>query len=147
MTIMRNISSLKKVINCSSYLIYDKSLYQFVRPRKIPITLSESDAVNPRNLTGLSKLSHEIELNFLNKFKADQFTSISARIYRGYGFNSRDVISRWVRSLLCDDPINVYNEEGMFDYMFGTDTAEGLYRLSQTKYSGIVNLGTGKEEK
>jgi carbamoyl-phosphate synthase large subunit len=31
--------------------------------------------------------------------------------------------------------------------MFGTDTAEGLYRLSQTKYSGIVNLGTGRARK
>lgn len=147
MTIMRNVKTLKKVINCSSYLIYDKRLYQFDSPTSKTYSLSETDDVNPRNLTGLAKLSHEIELNFLDKFKSNQFTSISARIYRGYGFNSRDVISRWIRLLINKEEITVYNKDGVFDYMFGTDTAEGLFRLAQTNYSGIVNLGTGKSRK
>lgn len=147
MSLMRNIPSLSRVINCSSYLIYDKSLYQFKSAKEKPIRLKESDPISPRNLTGMAKLAHEIELNFLVQFNETPFSIVSARIYRGYGYNSRDVISRWVRDLIEGREITVYNPEGTFDYMFGTDTAEGLIRLAETNYSGIVNLGTGESRR
>ena len=129
MSLMRNIPSLRRVVNCSSYLIYDKSLYQFKTAKEKPIRLKESDPISPRNLTGMAKLAHEVELNFLVQFNETPFSIVSARIYRGYGYNSRDVISRWVRDLIEGREITVYNPEGTFDYMFGTDTAEGLIRL------------------
>ena len=141
---IRNCPNLKRVVNASSYLIYDKSLYQFASPQNKPYKLKESDPINPRNLTGLSKLGHEIELEFLSKFKSDKFSSISARIYRGYGTNSRDIISRWIRALINKEEINIYNDEGFFDYMFARDTATGLIKLVETDSSGIINLGTGK---
>ena len=141
---IRNCPNLKRVVNASSYLIYDKSLYQFESPQNKPHKLKESDPINPRNLTGLSKLGHEIELEFLSKFKSDKFSSISARIYRGYGTNSRDIISRWIRALINKEEINIYNDEGFFDYMFARDTATGLIKLAETDISGIINLGTGK---
>jgi carbamoyl-phosphate synthase large subunit len=141
---LRNCPNLKRVVNASSYLIYDKSLYEFTSPQNKPYKLKESDPINPRNLTGLSKLGHEIELDFLSKFKSDKFSSVSARIYRGYGTNSRDIVSRWIRALINEQEINVYNEEGFFDYMFAEDTATGLIKLAQTDTSGIINLGTGK---
>lgn len=147
MSLIKEIPTVRRVINCSSYLIYDKSLYQFIDAKEKPIRLKESDPISPRNLTGMAKLAHELELNFLTQFEKTPFSIISARIYRGYGFNSRDVISRWVRDLIEGKAITVYNPEGTFDYMFGTDTAEGLIRLSQTNYSGIVNLGTGKSRR
>jgi carbamoyl-phosphate synthase large subunit len=143
-SIIRNCPNLKRVVNASSYLIYDKSLYQFESPQNKPYKLKESDPINPRNLTGLSKLGHEIELEFLSKFKSDKFSSISARIYRGYGTNSRDIISRWIRALINKEEINIYNDEGFFDYMFARDTATGLIKLAETDISGIINLGTGK---
>ena len=59
-SILRNCPNLKRVVNASSYLIYDKSLYQFTSPQDKPCKLKESDPINPRNLTGLSKLGHEI---------------------------------------------------------------------------------------
>jgi carbamoyl-phosphate synthase large subunit len=144
MTLMRNTPSLKRVVYASSYLIYDKALYNFDLAKSTPIKLKESDPISPRNLTGLAKLAHEIELEFLAQFKSKQFTSICARIYRGYGKNSRDVISRWIRDLIDNKPITVYNPEGWFDYMFARDTAEGLLRLAEINGSGFVNLGTGK---
>lgn len=147
MSLVRNVPSIQRVVNASSYLIYDKSRYQFVSPPSQPTKLAEGDPVSPRNLTGMAKLAHEVELDFLSKFKSDKFSSVSARIYRGYGRNSRDVISRWVRDLLLGKDITVYNDQGMFDYMFDADTAEGLIRLAEISYSGIVNLGTGRSRK
>lgn len=144
MTLMRNVPAIKRVVNASSYLIYDKQLYNFDLAQERPVRLKESDPINPRNLTGLAKLAHEIELDFLSKYKSDKFTSISARIYRGYGKNSRDVISRWVRDLLAAKPITVYKQEGWFDYMYAGDTAKGLYKLACIEATGIVNLGTGR---
>jgi len=147
MTLMRNVPNFKRVVYASSYLIYDKELYNFDIPKEKPIKLKETDPISPRNLTGLSKLAHEMELEFLSHFKSDKFTSICARIYRGYGKNSRDVISRWVRDLLVNKKILVYSQEGWFDYMYAGDSAEGLIRLSKIEETGIVNLGTGRSRK
>jgi carbamoyl-phosphate synthase large subunit len=148
MTLLKDIKSLKKVVFASSYLIYDPYLYNFNLPREYPVSLKENDNIYPRNLTGMAKLSHEIELRFLNEFKSKQFQTISARIYRGYGKGSRDVISRWIRSLLNNDKIFVFRKEGIFDYIFARDTAEGLLRLAiSDKAEGIVNLGTGRARK
>ena len=148
MTIAKDLDSLKKVIFASSYLVHDPALYQFSCPQANPKTLKENDPIYPRNLTGMAKLSHEIELRFLGEFKSEQYNSIIARIYRGYGKGSMDIISRWIKSLLRGETIEVFRKEGMFDYIYSEDIAEGLYRLSLNKNThGIYNLGTGKSKK
>lgn len=148
MTLMKDLKSLKKVIFASSYLIYDPALYNFNSPQEHPVSLRETDNIYPRNLTGMAKLSHEIELRFLDNFRSRQFRTVCTRIYRGYGKGSRDVISRWVRSLLKNEKIVVFREEGIFDYIFSEDTAEGLMRLALSdKAQGIINLGTGKSQR
>lgn len=144
MSLVKDLPSLRRVVFASSYLIYDQALYQFDTLPSAPTSLVETDPVMPRNLTGMAKLAHEVELRFLEGFRADSFTTACARIYRGYGCNSRDVISRWVRALLTDEPIKVYRPEGMFDYIYAKDTAEGLIRLADAEaVVGIYNLGTG----
>lgn len=148
MTIAKDLPSLRRVVFASSYLIYDPSLYQFDSPREHAVPLKESDPVLPRNLTGMAKFAHEIELRFIDQFRSGQFTTACARIYRGYGCNSRDVISRWIRALLRGEPISVYRPEGMFDYIYAADSAEGLIRLADTTdVIGIINLGTGRARK
>jgi carbamoyl-phosphate synthase large subunit len=143
MTQIKECSSLRRVVFASSYLIYNPSLYQFDKPQDKPTKLKESDPIQPRNLTGMAKLSHEIELGFLNQFYSKEFTTVCARIFRGYGRNSRDVISRWIRLLLDGKSIKVYAPEGKFDYIYARDTAEGLIRLAISDVGGIINLGTG----
>jgi carbamoyl-phosphate synthase large subunit len=50
--------------------------------------------------------------------------------------------------LLRNEQITVYRKEGMFDYIFAEDTAEGLIRLAQSDAAeGVINLGTGKARK
>ncbi len=144
MGLARNCLQLKRVVFASSYLIYDPSFYQFDSPQANPVKLAEDNPIRPRNLTGMAKLSHEQELQFLASFPDCRFSTLCVRIYRGYGCRSRDVISRWIRSLLKGDAITVYRPEGFFDYIYAADSAEGLIRLSMCdKASGIVNLGTG----
>ena len=148
MTLFKDISSLKKVVFASSYLIYDPSLYIFSQPSEKPVQLSEKQSIAPRNLTGMAKLAHEIELRFLSEFRSSQFTSVSVRIFLGYGCNSKDVISRWIRSALRGETLSVYCPEGMFDYIYAADTAEGLVRIAKSSnILGVINLGTGKSRK
>ena len=144
MTLHKDLPCLQRVVFASSYLIYNPALYQFPGPRATAVSLREDAQIFPRNLTGMAKLSHEIELQFLQCFKSGQFTSVCARIYRGYGRGSRDVISRWIRSLLAGEPVSIYQTEGIFDYIYAADSAEGLIRLADREdLTGIINLGTG----
>lgn len=145
MTIAKDLDSLRRVVFASSYLIYDQSRYQFSEAQAAAVRLNERDPIMPRNLTGMAKLAHEIELSFLQGFRSKSFSSVCARIFRGYGRNSRDVISRWVRDLLAGKGITVYRPEGLFDYVYAKDTAEGLIRLGEADaVTGIINLGTGR---
>ncbi len=147
MTIIKDLKSIKSVVYASSYLIYDPHLYNFNRSQEIPYSLKETDPIYPRNLTGMAKLAHEIELRFLDIFKKDQFSIGIPRIYRGYGRNSRDIISRWVRAILNDEEIKVYRPEGIFDYIYAKDTALGILKIAEAKVEGIINLGTGSARK
>ncbi|GAB3578253.1 NAD-dependent epimerase/dehydratase family protein [Hymenobacter daeguensis] len=145
MTVQKDLPSLRRVVFASSYLIYDPALYTFAEVPAQPRSLRETDPILPRNLTGMAKLAHEIELRFLDTFRAAQFSTVAPRIYRGYGRNGRDITSRWVRMLLAGEEITVYGAESFFDYLYAADTAEGLLRLAAAEaVTGLVNLGTGR---
>lgn len=148
MTLARGCQSLRRVVFASSYLIYDPALYQFEMPQDSMRNLAEGDPIRPRNLIGMAKLSHEMELLFLSGFDDCRFSTLCVRIFRGYGRNSRDVISRWVRALLAGEAVTVYRPEGSFDYIYAADSAEGLMRLAAAESAtGIVNLGTGRSRR
>lgn len=143
MTLLKDAPSLEKIIFASSYLIYNPSLYLFPNPQPKAASLKENSPIAPRNLCGMAKLLHEEELLFIKKFRPD-IQVVNARIFRSFGKNSRDIISRWVRALLAKEKITVYRPEGLFDYIYADDVAEGLMQLAATSHSGIVNLGSGK---
>ena len=145
----KDLKSLKKIIFASSYLIYDPGLYQFEVPQKKAVSLKETTTILPRNLCGTAKLLHEMELRFIEEFRgaaqgAEGLQTVSARIFRSYGKHSRDVISRWIRDLLLGKTLQVYKKEGLFDYVYAGDVAEGLLRLALSSVTGIVNLGRGQ---
>lgn len=145
MTIHKDLESLRRVVFASSYLIYDPQLYSFPEPQTQARRLKEDDPILPRNLTGMAKLAHEIELRFLDSFRKENFSTVIARIFRGYGRGSHCVISRWIGALLRGEPIQVYRPEGLFDYIYAGDTARGLVKLLQhSDLTGIINLGTDR---
>ena len=130
MSLIKENPATERVVFASSYLIYDKELYLFNEAPHKATELSENSKIKPRNLIGMAKLAHESELNFLRSNNEFGFSIVSARIFRGYGLNSRDVISRWVRSLINGEPIDAYRTDGSFDFIFARDSAEGLMRLA-----------------
>ncbi|ACA60272.1 NAD-dependent epimerase/dehydratase family protein [Candidatus Desulforudis audaxviator] len=132
--------SLKVFVFASSYLVYDPEQYLNV-PQVC--YLRESDRIAPRNLVGLAKYFTERELNFIQHTEG-RFRTVSARIFRVYGCGSRDVISRWIRSALQEEPIEVYGRNNRFDYIYADDVAEGLLRLAESSGAcGVINLGFG----
>jgi len=143
------VPSLRRYVFASSYLVYDPALYLFDAPPSAPRPLSETAHLDPRNLCGSAKLMHEQELRFLAQFAETPFTSVSARIFRAYGRNSSDVVSRWVRSLVADshEPLPAFRIEGLFDYVYSGDVAAGLLRLGSSDAVGEVNLGTGRSRR
>ena len=137
------LKNLESFLFASSYLVYDPSLYLFSKPNSITKYLREKDRKSPRNLTGHSKYYNEKEIRFLfEDFLNAKF--ISARIFRGYGLGSKDFISRSISKVLNNETLEIFNLEGSFDYLYSKDAAEGLLRLSQSDYSGEINLGIGK---
>ncbi|MBA3958425.1 MAG: ATP-grasp domain-containing protein [Parachlamydiaceae bacterium] len=143
LALLANCPTLNKIVFASSYLIYDPQLYLFPTPQVKASSLKESSATTPRNLCGAAKFFHEAELEFFKNANIHVQT-VLARIFRVYGIHSRDVISRWIRSTFLGEKISVYQPEGIFDYIFADDVATGLIKLSESNFSGVVNLGSGK---
>jgi nucleoside-diphosphate-sugar epimerase len=135
------VPSVRRLVFASSYLIYNKALYAAVDQ---PRGLREGDPIDPRNLTGLSKLQTEMDAAFLARMSNRRFTAISARIFRVYGRGSRDVISRWIRSAIAGEPITLFSPNNRFDYVYADDVAEGLIRLGALEVEGVVNLASGR---
>ena len=142
LSLQKDIPSLKKIIFASSYLIYDPKMYLFKTAQQSSTPLKETDFAAPRNLCGMAKLLHEQELFFIKSFRPD-LQIINARIFRSYGKNSRDIISRWIRALLNQEEIGVFCPEGRFDFVYAGDVAKALEALAKTTFNGIVNIGSG----
>ncbi len=140
----RSHKGLTKVVFASSYLNYQAELYTFNTPADKAVILSEDSPVKPRNLCGAAKFYHEAELKFLTSIANVSFEAVSARIFRSYGKGSRDIVSRWAKDALDGKKISIFAEEGMFDYIFADDVAQGLLRLAAPGITGIVNLGRGE---
>ena len=135
--------SVTRLVFASSYLVYDSSQYLTNRPSQ-PFSLGRESKIAPRNLIGASKLYHEAELEYVNRFEDTGFDIAIVRIFRGYGLGSRDVISRWVRDALSGKEITVFDEDGMFDYVYCKDSALGIEKVAlHTEFKGVLNLGTG----
>jgi nucleoside-diphosphate-sugar epimerase len=128
----------------SSYLVYSPDQYLSPMPSDDARALGETTALRPRNLCGAAKLYAEIELTFAQETLRSGFRAVAARIFRVYGRGSRDVVSRWVRAALRDEPVEIYHPENRFDYVYSRDVAEGLLRMAiEPRAIGAINLATG----
>jgi carbamoyl-phosphate synthase large subunit len=145
MTLARDLSSLRRLIFASSYLVYDPRLYTFDVPQTKARRLRVGDPIDPRSLAGMAKLAQEIELRFLAGLRQDGFTSAAARIFRAFGRGSHCDISRWIRQLLAGEAIQVHRPGGMDDYIYAGEAARGLEQLlDHPEITGVINLGSGR---
>lgn len=147
MSLVANSKSVERVVYASSYLVYDSSQYIFANDSNAPVRLRPGKPIWSRNLIGASKLYHEFELEFMARQPSRNYSIAVARIYRGYGIGSRDVVSRWVRSALSGQPLKAYNTLGRFDYIYCKDSAMALYKIAMdSAREGVVDVGTGRSE-
>lgn len=144
---LTKMASVKCFVFASSYLTYDQSLYL---NRDVPMPLNEGMVVKPRNLCGMSKLYTEYELNFIKThilngdWGRQKMRLVNARIFRVYGHDSQDIVSRSIRWTKVGVPITVWRPDNSFDYIHARDVAEGLKRLAFSEADGVYNLGTGR---
>lgn len=145
----RVIDSVKSLPECeafvfaSSYLVYSPGLYISKKPTKETV-LRESERVEPRNICGAAKFYTEWEMEFVREHFNPSMRTVSARIFRVYGLDSREIINRWVRSILAGRKIEVYNRQNRFDYIFSRDVAEGLLHIAVSPEArGCINLSSG----
>ncbi len=132
------------LVFASSYLVYSPAQYLFPDARPHAVRLPEQGTVTPRNLCGAAKYYTEQEIDFVKAYFRPSLRTVHARIFRVYGCGSRDVISRWVRAGLDGQPIEMYNSQNRFDFIFARDVAEGLMKLAECPQAkGAVNIGTG----
>ena len=142
------IGGVSAFVFASSYLVYGTSQYLFARPAPRGAALREDAAIAPRNLCGAAKLYGEAELDFARDVLDGGFRTVAARIFRVYGRGSRDIVSRWVRAALRDEPVELYQPDNRFDYVFSRDVAEGLLRMAiEPRAAGIINLGCGRSRR
>ena len=146
LNIVYEIKSVKKIVFASSYLVYSNKLYLNLNSKKA-FKLKETSSISPRNLIGASKLYHEAELKFYSNFRPD-LSITSARIFRGYGLGSRDIISRWIKALVKNQSINIYGLRASFDFIYCKDSAESLVNILKLKHRfKTINVGYGKSIK
>ncbi len=136
--------TISKFIFASSYLVYDPGLYTLKTKDNLPVSLKESSPKKPRNLTGAAKFYAEQEIEFFYNNLNRKFQFIHGRIFRVYGEGSKDVISRWVRSIIKGEAFELYSKENSFDYINSCEVALALMKLAESEYSGSVNIGMGE---
>ncbi|HYU50058.1 MAG TPA: NAD(P)-dependent oxidoreductase [Candidatus Limnocylindria bacterium] len=141
----RDLRDLRALVFASSYLVYDPGPYLRPSPEGPATMLSERAPLAPRNLCGAAKLYAESEFSFAAETAPTRFRTAFARIFRVYGRDSRDVVSRFVHAALAGEPLDVYRPENRFDYVHAQDVAEGLLRIAaEPDASGAINLAGGR---
>lgn len=112
---------LKKVVFASSYLVYDPGLYMSYEPFDPEYyglkDLIETDVVEPRNLCGAAKLYEESELNFIKRNIHKNLQLVHARIFRVYGENGQEFVSRCAEYKKFGMPVDLWKPENRFDYV------------------------------
>jgi UDP-glucose 4-epimerase len=141
--VLPKMKALKKFIFASSYLLYDRSLYMSEIPGSCIIkSLSENDIVSPRNLCGAAKNYIEEELNFISRNY--NLNVVHARIFRVYGENGQEFISRCAQWKEMGLPVDLWRPGNRFDYIHAQDVAEALKHLAFTDSNGVYNVATGE---
>lgn len=134
---------LKKVVFASSYLVYEPDLYMVESPQ-FAYLIPEKSETNPRNLCGSAKLYEESELNFIKRNIHKNLQLCHARIFRVYGENGQEFVSRCAQWKKDGIPVTLWKLENCFDYIHAQDVAEALYHLAFSDCDGVYNVGSGE---
>lgn len=127
--------NIKKFVCFTTILLYDE--------RKMKLPVDESQETNPYvNEYIFSKhLSEEVVC-----FYKDRVPSIVIRFSNIYGPTKLvrpDLVPTLVQNILGPEEVTIWNGDPVRDFLYLDDAAEAIVKLTDTEYTGIVNLGTG----
>ena len=116
-------------------------LYQNKSPNK---KKSEKDKTNPyENNYIFSKHLLEEVVNFYK----NKIPSIVVRLCNIYGYSKLkrpDLVPTLMQKIFKKKKIYIWNDQPVRDFIFAEDAADAVVKLLNSKFTGIINLGSGK---
>mgnify|MGYP006145257871 CR=1 FL=1 len=116
-------------------------LYQNIKPSK---KVSESNKTNPyENNYIFSKHLLEEVVNFYK----DKVPSIVVRLSNIYGYSKLkrpDLVPTLMQKVFKKQKIYVWNDKPIRDFVFAEDAADAVIKLLNSKFTGVINLGSGQ---
>ena len=127
---------IKKFLCFTTILLY--------KNEKPGIPVSEKNKTNPyENNYIFSKHLMEEVVNFYKDF----VPSIVVRLNNIYGYTKLkrpDLVPTIMQDIFKKKMISVWSTKPVRDFIFAEDAAEAVVKLVNSKYKGVVNVGTGK---
>jgi nucleoside-diphosphate-sugar epimerase len=116
-------------------------LYQNNKPSK---KVSEKNKTNPyENNYIFSKHLLEEVVNFYK----NKIPSIVVRLSNIYGYSKLkrpDLVPTLMQKIFKKQKIYVWNDKPVRDFIFAEDAADAVVKLMNSKFTGVINLGSGQ---
>jgi len=127
---------IKKFICFTTILLY--------KNEKPGSAVSERNRVDPyKNNYIFSKHLMEEVVNFYKK----KIPSIVVRLCNIYGYSKLrrpDLVPTIMQDIFKKKNISVWSKKPIRDFIFAEDAADAVIKLLNSKFTGVVNIGTGK---
>ena len=127
---------IKKFICFTTILLYDQ------KKSKLPV--GENQEINPFiNKYVFSKYLSEQVVKYFSKTVPSIIVRLS-NIYGATRLKRPDLIPTIMQDLFEKEKISIWSDQPKRDFIFTEDAADAVIKLIETKFEGIINLGTGK---
>ena len=127
---------IKKFMCFTTILLYDQTKF------KLPV--GEDQEINPFiNKYVFSKYLSEQTVKYFSKTVPSIIVRLS-NIYGATRLRRPDLIPTIMQDLFEKEKISIWNDQPKRDFIFTEDAADAVLKLIESKFEGIINLGTGK---
>lgn len=127
---------LKKFVCFTTILLYDE--------KKLKLPVGEDQPIDPyvSDYVFSKYLSEEVV-----RFYKDKVPTIIVRFSNIYGPTKlvrSDLVPTLVQNILTKNEATVWSKKPVRDFLYLSDAAEAIAKLTNTDYTGVVNLGSGQ---
>ena len=127
---------IKKFMCFTTILLYDQTKFQ--------LPVGEDQEINPFiNKYVFSKYLSEQTVKYFSKTVPSIIVRLS-NIYGATRLRRPDLIPTIMQDLFEKEKISIWSNQPKRDFIFTEDAADAVLKLIETKFEGIINLGTGK---
>jgi len=127
---------IKKFVCFTTILLYDQ--------KKFKLPVDENQEINPFiNKYVFSKYLSEQVVKYFSKTVPSIIVRLS-NIYGATRLKRPDLVPTIMQDLFEKEKVSIWNDKPKRDFIFTEDAADAVLKLIETKFEGIINLGTGK---